>query len=167
MWMKYSRVSQAFGGSRWKAGGGGCIPFSLGLTPKVQVICYLETLFAAQERERWFPEDWVFLWRRTFRVSIQRCQFNEIRHNPLLLCYLLFSAKKSKSRRAVIVCVSAFLLVFYFFLFTECEKWKCQDAAFSSTIFIDICSIFFCFALGSTALASNAVNFFYSKFTSL
>ena len=113
--------------------------FQFGVDPESSSYLLLGDTFRCARARKVISGGLSFFWRRTFRVSIQRCQFNEIRHNPRLLCYLLFSAKKSKSSRAVIVwCVflpSSWCFIFSCSLSVKSGNVKMQlfHPRFSST----------------------------------
>ena len=156
MWMKYSRVSQAFGGRYGKEA-------EFGVDPESSSYLLLGDTFRCARARKVISGGLSFFWRRTFRVSIQRCQFNEIRHNPLLFCYLLFSAKKATAEELLL---SVFLPSSWCFIFS-CSlsvksgnvKMQLFHPRFSSTY----ARFFFVLPFGSTALASNAANYFYSQ----
>ena len=113
MWMKYCRVSQAFGGRYGKEAEGAFL--SVWGWPRKFKLFATWRHFSLRKSEKGDFRRIEFFWRRTFRVSIQRCQFNEIRHNPLLFCYLLFSAKKATAEELLL---SVFLPSSWCFIFS-------------------------------------------------
>ena len=135
--------------------------FQFGVDPESSSYLLLGDTFRCARARKVISGGLSFFWRRTFRVSIQRCQFNEIRHNPLLFCYLLFSAKKARAVE-LLLSDACFCLPLGVLFFPVHWVWKVEMSRCSFFIhdFHRHMLDFFCFALGSTALASNAVNYF-------